>query len=58
MTYKGLPSTYNKDLQEDKEPMFDAADTLSSSIQITTGVVSTLKVDYYWCSVKDILVMT
>ncbi|KAJ1339873.1 argininosuccinate lyase [Batrachochytrium salamandrivorans] len=45
MTYKGLPSTYNKDLQEDKEPMFDAADNLSGCIQIATGVLSTLKID-------------
>ena len=44
MTYKGLPSTYNKDLQEDKEPIFDAVDTLSGSLQITTGVLSTLTV--------------
>ena len=28
MTMKGLPSTYNKDLQEDKEAMFDVYDTL------------------------------
>ncbi|KAI9032142.1 argininosuccinate lyase [Hyaloraphidium curvatum] len=45
MTLKGLPSTYNKDLQEDKEPMFDAADTLEGCLQITTGVLSTLKVN-------------
>ncbi|CAB4385790.1 argininosuccinate lyase [Rhizophagus irregularis] len=44
MTYKGLPSTYNKDLQEDKEPIFDATDTLSGSLQITTGVLSTLTI--------------
>lgn len=44
MTYKGLPSTYNKDLQEDKEPMFDALDTVSGCLQISTGVLSTLKV--------------
>jgi argininosuccinate lyase len=44
MTYKGLPATYNKDLQEDKEPMFDAADTLSASIQILEGVMATLEV--------------
>lgn len=44
MTVKGLPSTYNKDLQEDKEKMFDVSDTLSSVIQIATGVISTLKV--------------
>ncbi|KAJ3269875.1 hypothetical protein HDV01_000837 [Terramyces sp. JEL0728] len=44
MTYKGLPSTYNKDLQEDKEPLFDSIDTLSGCIQISTGVLSTLKI--------------
>jgi len=44
MTCKGLPSTYNKDLQEDKEAMFDVADTLSSVIQIATGVISTLRI--------------
>eukprot|EP00729_Bicosta_minor_P015076 gene15076-236_t len=44
MTVKGLPSTYNKDLQEDKEKMFDVSDTLSSVLQIATGVISTLKV--------------
>ncbi|CAG8486295.1 9533_t:CDS:2 [Ambispora gerdemannii] len=44
MTYKGLPSTYNKDFQEDKEPLFDAVDTLAGSLQITAGVISTLKI--------------
>jgi argininosuccinate lyase len=39
---KGLPSTYNKDLQEDKEPLFDAVDTLSGALQIACGVLSTL----------------
>lgn len=42
VTLKGLPSTYNKDLQEDKEPLFDAVDTLSGALQIASGVVSTL----------------
>ena len=42
MTLKGLPSTYNKDLQEDKEPLFDAVDTLSGTLQIATGVIATL----------------
>lgn len=41
-TLKGLPSSFNKDMQEDKEPLFDTVDTLSSSIQIACGVVSTL----------------
>ncbi|KAI9320728.1 argininosuccinate lyase [Dichotomocladium elegans] len=44
MSYKGIPSTYNKDLQEDKEPMFDAADSLSGSLQITAGVLSTMTI--------------
>lgn len=42
MTLKGLPSTYNKDLQEDKEPLFDAVDTLGAVLQIACGVISTL----------------
>ena len=44
MTLKGLSSTYNKDLQEDKEPMFDAAHTVQASLQITAGVLATLQV--------------
>lgn len=44
-TLKGLPSTYNKDLQEDKEPLFDTVDTLMLTLPIATGVVSTLTVD-------------
>ncbi len=39
---KGLPSTYNKDMQEDKEPLFDCADTLSGCVKIATGVVTTM----------------
>lgn len=42
MTLKGLPSTYNKDLQEDKEPLFDAVDTLGAVLQIANGVIATL----------------
>uniref|UniRef100_A0A8C7V931 Argininosuccinate lyase n=1 Tax=Oncorhynchus mykiss TaxID=8022 RepID=A0A8C7V931_ONCMY len=45
MTLKGLPSTYNKDLQEDKEAMFDCFDTVHAVLQVTTGVVSTLKIN-------------
>ncbi|OZJ03336.1 putative argininosuccinate lyase [Bifiguratus adelaidae] len=45
MTYKGVPSTYNKDLQEDKEPLFDAVTTISGCLQITTGVLSTLSIN-------------
>ncbi|MBW7997635.1 MAG: argininosuccinate lyase [Candidatus Glassbacteria bacterium] len=42
-TLKGLPSTYNKDLQEDKEPLFDSFDTLRDSLRITAGVVATME---------------
>ncbi|KAH9821299.1 L-Aspartase-like protein [Melampsora americana] len=45
MTLKGLPSTYNKDLQEDKEPMFDAADTIGSALRIFEGVITTMKIN-------------
>ena len=40
---KGLPSTYNKDLQEDKEALFDSADTLRATLPVVTGVVETLE---------------
>ena len=43
MTLKGLPSTYNKDLQEDKEPLFDAVASMSGALQIACGVLSTLQ---------------
>jgi hypothetical protein len=43
-TLKGLPSTYNKDLQEDKEPLWDAAATVDGAIQIAAGVLATLTV--------------
>ncbi|MEM7331511.1 MAG: argininosuccinate lyase [Chloroflexota bacterium] len=42
-TIKGLPSTYDKDLQEDKAPVFDAFDTLSLVIPVMTGLINTLK---------------
>ena len=45
VTLKGLPSTYNKDLQEDKEPLFDAVTSLSGSLQIACGVLSTLAIN-------------
>lgn len=42
---KGIPMTYNKDLQEDKEPLFDTMDTLQDSIPIASGVLSTLTIN-------------
>jgi len=44
MTMKGTPSTYNKDFQEDKEPLFDCVDTVSASIRIAEGVIATMEV--------------
>jgi len=44
MSLKGIPSTYNKDLQEDKEPLFDAVDTVSAALRIAEGVIATLTV--------------
>ena len=41
---KGLPMAYNKDLQEDKIPVFDAADTLKASVSIFTEMILTIKV--------------
>lgn len=42
-TLKGLPLTYNKDLQEDKEPLFDAVDTVRLTLLALDGMVSTLE---------------
>lgn len=42
---KGLPSGYQKDLQEDKEAVFDAADTLGASLEILTALAKGLTVD-------------
>ena len=41
---KGLPLAYNKDLQEDKLPVFDAGDTLKASVNIFTEMIATMKV--------------
>ncbi|MDH3596637.1 MAG: argininosuccinate lyase [Rhodospirillales bacterium] len=40
---KGLPLAYGKDMQEDKEPVFDAADTLALSVAAATGMVRDLR---------------
>ena len=42
---KGLPLTYNRDMQEDKEPVFDSAATLRDSLEVMDGAVATLWVD-------------
>ena len=42
---KGLPLTYNRDMQEDKEPIFDSADTLRDSLTVMGGAIQTLRVN-------------
>lgn len=44
-TLKGLPSGYNKDLQEDKEAIFDGVDTLKTLVPVLTLVIETLKIN-------------
>jgi len=44
-TLKGLPSTYDKDLQEDKEPLFDAFDTLALTLPVMTGLIRSLQLN-------------
>jgi argininosuccinate lyase len=41
-TMKGLPLAYNKDMQEDKEGLFDAADTVEACVEIMTGLLGAL----------------
>src|SRR5450631_405620 len=42
---KGLPLTYNRDLQEDKEPVFDAVDTLLLVLPAMAGLIATLRIN-------------
>lgn len=42
---KGLPLAYNKDFQEDKEGMFDTAETILTSLEIMAGMIHTMKVN-------------
>jgi argininosuccinate lyase len=43
-TMKGLPLAYNKDMQEDKEPVFDALDTVKMCLPVFTAMLDTMKV--------------
>ncbi|MDY6838978.1 MAG: argininosuccinate lyase [Thermodesulfobacteriota bacterium] len=42
---KGLPLTYNRDMQEDKEPLFDAVDTVKGALEVYEKLVPSLKVN-------------
>jgi argininosuccinate lyase len=44
-TLKALPLAYNRDLQEDKEPLFDAVDQLATGLAAVTGMIATSKFD-------------
>ena len=44
-TLKGLPSAYDKDLQEDKEYLFNSTDTLILALPVMSGVISTLNIN-------------
>ncbi len=44
-TLKGLPSSYDKDLQEDKEAAFDSVDTVEQLLPVVTAVINTLKLN-------------
>lgn len=44
-TLKGLPSGYNKDLQEDKESLFDSCDTMRQLLPVITAIVASLQVN-------------
>jgi argininosuccinate lyase len=45
MVMKGLPLTYNRDMQEDKEPLFDTVDTVKASLRINAALLSKLFVN-------------
>jgi argininosuccinate lyase len=45
MSMKGLPMTYNRDMQEDKQPLFDAADQVSGCLRMARVVADTVKLD-------------
>ena len=42
---KALPLAYSKDMQEDKEPLFDSYDTIIATLKTMTGMVADLKVN-------------
>lgn len=45
VTLKGLPMTYNRDLQEDKEPLFDTIDTIKAAIKNATGMLGAIRIN-------------
>ena len=48
-TAKGLPLTYNRDLQEDKEPLFDSIDTLKIALSVNTEMITEMVINVETC---------
>ena len=46
---KGLPLTYNRDLQEDKEPLFDSIDTITMALKVNTEMVAAMEINEEAC---------
>ena len=46
---KGLPLTYNRDLQEDKEPLFDSIDTLSLALKVNAEMIADMTINIDTC---------
>ncbi len=46
---KGLPLTYNRDLQEDKEPLFDSIDTLTLTLKVNTEMITAMEINEDKC---------
>jgi argininosuccinate lyase len=59
-TLKGLPSAYDKDLQEDKPAVFEAADTLEAVLPVVGGVIETLTLhpDRMLAAIDDLMMAT
>lgn len=49
-TLKGLPLTYNRDMQEDKEPVFNAVDTVKAMLEVFAGMLSEARVNTAACA--------
>jgi argininosuccinate lyase len=50
VTLKGLPMTYNRDMQEDKEPVFDAVDTVKAALGVFTGMLAGIRANPEACA--------
>lgn len=49
-TIKGLPLTYNRDMQEDKQPVFDAVDTVKAALEVFAGMLREARVNKANCA--------